>query len=143
MQMQSRLDSAGSGADRSDEAKGQAGLPSDGNIVILLRSGWQSVNIGDIAHTPGVLRLLERFVPQASVILWPNDLDMGVEELLLRRFPKLRIVKRSARREGGGADVPYVSLEQAFAEADLFLHGSSATVKSRDLVNWHEKTGKP
>src|SRR5690606_24703409 len=47
------------------------------------------------------------------------------------------------RREGGGADVPYVSLEQAFAEADLFLHGSSATVKSRDLVNWHEKTGKP
>ncbi len=27
---------------------------------ILLRSSWQVVNIGDIAHTPGVLALLEK-----------------------------------------------------------------------------------
>ena len=26
---------------------------------ILLRSSWQTVNIGDIAHTPGVLAILE------------------------------------------------------------------------------------
>jgi len=26
---------------------------------LVLRSSWQTVNIGDIGHTPGVLRLLE------------------------------------------------------------------------------------
>jgi phosphoribosylformimino-5-aminoimidazole carboxamide ribonucleotide (ProFAR) isomerase len=28
---------------------------------IVLRSSWQTVNIGDIAHTPGVLHLLEPY----------------------------------------------------------------------------------
>ena len=27
--------------------------------VILLRSSWQTINIGDIGHTPGVLSLIE------------------------------------------------------------------------------------
>lgn len=30
---------------------------------ILLRSSWQVVNIGDIAHTPGVLALIEKHIP--------------------------------------------------------------------------------
>jgi hypothetical protein len=29
---------------------------------ILLRSSWQIVNIGDIAHTPGVLALIEKHI---------------------------------------------------------------------------------
>ena len=33
------------------------------NRKILLRSSWQTVNIGDIAHTPGMLRLLEQHRP--------------------------------------------------------------------------------
>ncbi|MDX9868998.1 MAG: polysaccharide pyruvyl transferase family protein, partial [Kiritimatiellia bacterium] len=36
---------------------------------ILLRSSWQVVNIGDIAHTPGVLALIEKHLPDAEVIL--------------------------------------------------------------------------
>ena len=40
------------------------------NPVILLVSGWQDVNIGDIGHTPGLLHVLETFLPQAKVILW-------------------------------------------------------------------------
>ena len=39
---------------------------------ILLRSSWQSVNIGDIGHTPGVLAILEKHFPEAEVILWPS-----------------------------------------------------------------------
>ena len=39
---------------------------------ILLRSSWQCVNIGDIAHTPGVLALLEKHLPEAEVILWAS-----------------------------------------------------------------------
>ncbi len=36
---------------------------------ILLRSSWQTVNIGDIAHTPGMLALLERYRSDAEVII--------------------------------------------------------------------------
>jgi len=54
---------------------------------ILLRSSWQTVNIGDIAHTPGMLALLERHRPNAEVTLWPSGVDRGVAEILMKRFP--------------------------------------------------------
>ena len=38
---------------------------------VLLRSSWQVVNIGDIAHTPGVLALLEKHMPGASGVVSP------------------------------------------------------------------------
>ncbi|MCA9059583.1 MAG: polysaccharide pyruvyl transferase family protein, partial [Planctomycetaceae bacterium] len=46
---------------------------------ILLRSSWQTVNIGDIAHTPGVLSLLRRHLPEAEITLWPSNIDNGVD----------------------------------------------------------------
>jgi polysaccharide pyruvyl transferase WcaK-like protein len=99
---------------------------------ILLRSSWQTVNIGDIAHTPGVLALLERHLPDAEVRLWPSKVDNGVEELLLARFPKLRIVQ--------GAD----ALKAAFDECDFLLHGSGPSlVAQRDVLRWSQETGKP
>ena len=60
---------------------------------ILLRSSWQTVNIGDIAHTPGMLALLEKHRPDAEITLWPSSVDRGVEEILRARFPKLKIAK--------------------------------------------------
>jgi hypothetical protein len=59
---------------------------------ILLRSSWQTVNIGDIAHTPGMLHLLEQHLPQYEVTLWPSSVDNGVAEMLMKRFPKLTIL---------------------------------------------------
>jgi polysaccharide pyruvyl transferase WcaK-like protein len=99
---------------------------------ILLRSSWQTVNIGDIAHTPGVLHLLEQHLPDAEITLWPSLLDNGVDELLTTRFPKLKIAK------GGEA------LKTAFAECDFLLHGSGPSlVAEKDVVRWTEATGKP
>src|SRR3954470_14498486 len=60
---------------------------------IVLRSSWQTVNIGDIGHTPGVLALLEKYLPEAELTLWPMDTRNGVEEMLRRRFPKVQIVR--------------------------------------------------
>jgi hypothetical protein len=60
---------------------------------IVLRSSWQTVNIGDIGHTPGVLALLERHLPEAEVRLWPGNVDNGVDAMLRRRFPKVPIVQ--------------------------------------------------
>src|SRR4051794_41031382 len=83
---------------------------------ILLRSSWQTVNIGDIAHTPGVLALLEKHLPDVEVRLWPSKVDNGVEETLMARFPKLVIVK--------GPE----ALKAAFKECDFLLHGSGASL---------------
>lgn len=99
---------------------------------ILLRSSWQTVNIGDIAHTPGVLHLLEQYLPQAEIRLWPSKVDNGVKELLLARFPKLVIV------EGKEA------LRRSFDECDFLLHSSGASlVAEKDVRRWREETNKP
>jgi polysaccharide pyruvyl transferase len=99
---------------------------------ILLRSAWQTVNIGDIGHTPGILRLLEEFLPDAEVRLWPSSVGEGVEELLMRRFPKLVILK--------GPE----AIKTALAECDFFLHGSgSGFVAEKDTARWRTETGKP
>ncbi|WDI42905.1 polysaccharide pyruvyl transferase family protein [Bremerella sp. P1] len=100
---------------------------------ILLRSSWQTVNIGDIAHTPGVLRILKQHLPEAEVTLWPSSVDNGVDELLVREFPGLKIAKKGSKE-----------LDQAFQECDFLLHGSGASIVAQnDLIHWHEKTGKP
>lgn len=99
---------------------------------ILLRSSWQTVNIGDITHTPGVLSLLETYLPETEIYLWPSKLDNGVDKLLLTRFPKLKIA------QGNGA------LAEAFEQCDFLLHSSGASlVAEKDVVRWHEATGKP
>jgi hypothetical protein len=99
---------------------------------ILLRSGWQTVNIGDIGHTPGILHLLEQYLPEAEVRLWPTNIGDGVEEMLRRRFPKLIVLQ-------GPDDV-----RTAFTECDFFLHGSgSGFVAQKHVAQWHAETGKP
>lgn len=108
---------------------------------ILLRSSWQTVNIGDIGHTPGMLRSLEILWPEAEVILWPGKVDRGVDKMLLAAFPKLRIA------EGGiGADGKPDSeaLRRAFDECDFLLHGSGPSIVAEDHVRaFHAATGKP
>jgi len=108
---------------------------------ILLRSSWQSVNIGDIGHTPGALSLLYRHFPEAEISLWPGNLGHGSREFLTKAYPQLRIV------EGGlGADhrPATPALAQAWAEADLYPSGSgSGFPASNHAVAFRKATGKP
>jgi polysaccharide pyruvyl transferase WcaK-like protein len=100
--------------------------------TILLRSSWQTVNIGDIAHTPGLLTLLERHLPDVEIYLWASKLDNGVDQLLRTRFPRLKIVYDETE------------LAQAFVRCDFLLHGSGASlVAEPDVVRWTAETGKP
>ncbi len=110
-----------------------AGCASPGRPPrILLRSSWQTVNIGDIAHTPGVLALLERHLPAAEVTLWPGDVGNGVKDMLQRRFPALRFAQTTAE------------LTEAFARCDFLLHGSGPSLVGSDAVErWVKTTGKP
>ena len=99
---------------------------------ILLRSSWQTVNIGDIAHTPGLLATLERELPEVEITLWPSSVAGGVEEMLRRRFPRLRIAADRA------------AVDTAFADCDLLLHGSGPSlVAEKDVARWRDATGKP
>src|SRR6187549_3850767 len=100
--------------------------------IVVLRSSWQTVNIGDIAHTPGVLHLLEKYLPEVEVRLWPSSVGNGVEEMLMKRFTKLKIIKS---RE---------DILAAFSECDFLLHGSGpGFVAKKDVAKWRDETGKP
>ena len=99
---------------------------------MLLKSGWQTVNIGDVGHTPGVLAQLEADLPDADLWLWPNNIRDGVEPMLRKRFPKVRIVQTPD------------DVKSAFADCDFLLHGSGPSlVAAKSLAEWREKTGKP
>lgn len=99
---------------------------------IVLRSSWQTVNIGDIAHTPGVLALLEKYLPDVEVRLWPTSVGNGVEEMLAKRFPKVKIIKERD------------DILAALAECDFLLHGSGpGFVAKKDVAKWKKETGKP
>ncbi|MDF1755486.1 MAG: polysaccharide pyruvyl transferase family protein [Verrucomicrobiales bacterium] len=100
---------------------------------ILLRSSWQTVNIGDIAHTPGMLTLLERHLPEYDITLWPSHVGNGVEDMLRKRFPKLTIMERTGEAK-----------KEAFENCDFLLHGSGpGIVAQKSIIEWSEKTGKP
>ena len=42
-------------------------------MEILLRSSWQAVNIGDIAHTPAMLALIEKYLSNTKVTVWASE----------------------------------------------------------------------
>jgi len=101
---------------------------------ILLRSSWQTVNIGDIAHSPGVLALCEKYLPDVEVRLWASNVGDGVKEMIQRRFPNLEIML--------GSDT--LALKKAFAECEFLLHGSGPyLVAEKDVDRWIRETGKP
>ncbi len=109
---------------------------------ILLRSSWQVVNIGDIAHTPGVLALIEKHFPEAEVRLWASgDLTDEVATMEHRRFPELKIVKGSINDDGKASGSV---LEDAMHWADFLLHGSGPSlVAAKDVTAWDKHVGKP
>jgi polysaccharide pyruvyl transferase WcaK-like protein len=98
---------------------------------ILLRSSWQTVNIGDIAHTPGMLALLEKHRPNDTVTLWPSGLNAEVEKLLMTRFPKLTIARKKEEQDA------------ALAACDFFLHGSGPGLVGAAQAERARAAGKP
>jgi polysaccharide pyruvyl transferase WcaK-like protein len=109
--------------------------------TILLVSGWQDVNIGDIAHTPGLLHVLETFMPESKIILWKRSSGEEVKKLLNKNFPKVNILYGGVNAEKD-ADNPEIL--KAFEEADLMIHGSGPLLVGADnLACWMKHTKKP
>lgn len=111
------------------------------NPTILLVSGWQDVNIGDIGHTPGLLHVLERFLPKATVILWKKSNGEEVKKLLNKNFPKVKIIYGGVNKD---KDVDNPEIMEAFKKADLMIHGSGPLLVGADnLASWMKHTTKP
>ncbi len=120
-------------------ALGAASLPAFAQggekKTVLLQSGWATKNIGDIGHTPGTLRFLEQYLPQANVILWLQSTNKEVTEMLQKRFPKVEIVRGSLSGEDG-------VVKQAIERSDFFLRGPGMG-QSIDFMKYCNKAGKP
>ena len=115
-------------------------LKADEKSTILLCSGWQYANIGDIAHTPGLLNLLKIHVPNAEVILWPNHESREIDQMLLKHFPNLKII--SGKLNDGEVDSEEVL--KSIDQADFLLHGSGPGVIAASKINfWRKRSKKP
>jgi polysaccharide pyruvyl transferase WcaK-like protein len=113
----------------------------ENNMTILLVSGWQDVNIGDIAHTPGLLHVLETYLPIANVILWKRSKSDEVEELLKKNFPKVEIIYGNVDDE---KNVTNPEIIDAFHKADLMIHGSGPNIVGQaHLEAWVKNSNKP
>ncbi len=111
------------------------------NPTILLVSGWQDVNIGDIGHTPGLLHVFETFLPKATVILWKRSKGEEVKKLLNKNFPKVKIIYGGVNAD---KDTDNPEVLAAIKEADLMVHGSGPMLVGADnLACWMKNTDKP
>jgi len=109
--------------------------------TILIVSGWQDVNIGDIGHTPGLLHIIETFIPKATVILWKRSNSEEVKNLLNNNFPKVKIIYGSVNKN---KDVDNPEVIEAFKKADVMIHGSGPSLVGADnLASWMKHTTKP
>ncbi len=117
------------------------GIAAKKNPTILLVSGWQDVNIGDIGHTPGLLHVLETFLPEARIILWKKSNGAEVKKLLNKNFPKVNIIYGGVNAEKDAVNPEVV---EAMKQSDLMMHGSGPSLVGADNLScWMKHTSKP
>lgn len=120
-------------------ALGAASLPAlaqEGKKkTVLLQCGWATKNIGDVGHTPGTLRFLEQYLPEAKTILWLQNTNKEVTAMLEKRFPNVEIVRGSMSGEDG-------VVKAAIERSDFFLRGPGMG-QSTDFMKYCNKIGKP
>ena len=109
--------------------------------TILIVSGWQDVNIGDIAHTPGLLNILQKYLPGSRLILWKMSHSEEVGRMLKNNFPDVQIIYGAVNEND---EVDTEDVLEAFYESDIMVHGSGpSVVGEKYLWAWVKKTGKP
>jgi polysaccharide pyruvyl transferase WcaK-like protein len=109
--------------------------------TILLVSGWQDVNIGDIAHTPGLIHVLKTFLPDYKIILWKKSRGEKVKELLNKNYPDVKIIYGSVSKDRTVKDKEVIN---AINTADILIHGSGPYVVAQDCLEaWMNYGSKP
>ncbi len=112
---------------RAGAAFGAALAPSGGTSSprrVLVAFSWSFRNIGDIAITPGLLRLFREYIPGTEVTVICNSFLEEYREYLSPRFPAVRTVYTPFKSARPASKV----FRQAFAQADLLLYNSGTTL---------------
>ena len=118
-----------------------SGTDKKGKPTILIVSGWQDVNIGDIAHTPGLLNIMQKYLPESRLILWKTSHSEEVGRMLKANFPDVQIVYGGVNEND---EVDDEDVMRAFNESDIMVHGSGpSVVGEKRLRAWMITTGKP
>lgn len=111
------------------------------NPYLLVVSGWQDVNIGDIAHTPGLLHILQTHLPEATITLWKRSKSEQVEALLKKNFPKIEIIYGNPDKN---FTITNSKILEVIERADVFIHGSGPSVVAANCLEaWRKITNKP
>ncbi|WP_420112149.1 polysaccharide pyruvyl transferase family protein [Pseudactinotalea sp.] len=109
--------------------------------TILLRSSWANVNIGDVAHSPGLITALLDVAPQARIILWAQRLGEREEAMLRSANPTVEVVRGDIDEAG---EPTSAELRAAWESADVLVHGSGAGAFRDDIMlAWQARTGRP
>lgn len=108
---------------------------------VLLRSSWANANIGDVAHSPGLITALLDSEPDARITLWPMRLGEREEAMIRRAVPTVTIVRGDLDQAG----VPTTpELAAAWESADILVHGSAASASLvPELAVWRERSDRP
>ena len=106
--------------------------------TLVLQSAWDTVNIGDIGHTPGTLRVIEEHLPGLKVVLWAMKLDERVTAMLQRRFPKVEILQGNLFKDGEKDR----RLQEAVKNCDLFIRNSGMG-QDITFMQFCRKHGRP
>jgi polysaccharide pyruvyl transferase WcaK-like protein len=106
--------------------------------TLVLQSAWDTVNIGDIGHTPGTLRVIEEHLPGLKVVLWAMKLDERVTTMLQRRFPRVEILQGNLFKDGEKDR----RLQEAVKNCDLFIRNSGMG-QDITFMQFCRKHGRP
>ena len=107
---------------------------------ICVAALWHTVNIGDIAHGPGLARLIERHLPGVEVSFWPRRPPTPeIRAMLARALPKVRVIE-GAVSEGGQPSSP--EFAAALAQCHLMILGSGGYHDS-PVRHWRKVSQRP
>lgn len=109
--------------------------------TILIVSGWQDINIGDIAHTPGLLNIFQKYLPDCRLILWKMSRSEEVSRMLGRYFPDVQIIYGSVDEND---EVVTEEVLDTIHDSDILVHGSGPSVVGEKYLRaWVKKSDKP
>jgi len=102
--------------------------------TILLCTGIQYANIGDGGHVTGILNLLNIYLSDAKIILWPVINVNEFDEMILRNWPDIEIVHADFIDGKPNNN----SIEKIAGNIDFIIGGHS----QRDKTQWVSTTYK-
>ncbi len=120
---------------RPDQSTNASPADRGSGKTILLCTGIQYANIGDVGHVTGILTLLERFLPEARIILWTAIDVKEYNDLIRKYWPRVRVVH--SRLGSGGDDAFEPTNKEVFAaveEADFVIGGHGGSMGQ--IMRW-------